>query len=474
MAIDHDTVIEAFVVDRGFIDHSKLINEILTDETGQVAALTPKALSYFNAVSIFNDKRDPSTRVLNWSADTTPSIVCDEDIYSNFVSVTNEQSDINAGAIFKIVDYLLFNYDGTKTAQNREDDLLNDGDIADIYVPGSFEISNTLVEGTIYRTSGTTELVNVPAFTKFSITLPTGATTKTFVITVFASVDAWLTGYDISSIVKVIPPLPYSQIYESSITSSVDNIFSIGFLSANLSYNTTNATIGTVQVSGITSYLAVITDSAGNSASIPFNVLYKGRSPTLTEIRNAIRDDLLVSGVGTEAGWEARIPGVFVAGRFYIIPYWDLFYTKPNQKIFPSLVDYLTLGEKANRIMDSTGFGDIREHTEVFPVYYNRMTMAAVPDLTGLVDIQKLSSVIPDYQSYAPQDENFAYMDAKTQNFANQLNQILAIDTGAQNSSGIYTPVSENLLTFYSFVVEKYEVCVITKLCYTTIMESVS
>jgi hypothetical protein len=230
--------------------------------------------------------------------------------------------------------------------------------------------------------------------------------------------------------------------------------------------------MGTVQVSGITSYPAVLTDSAENTVSIPFNVLYKGRSPTLTEIRNAIKADLLASGVGNEAGWEARIPGVFVAGRFYVIPYWDLTFDKADQDIFPSILDYTKIGENANKILETTGFGDIREHMNILPVYYNKMSVASVPDLTGVVDIQMLTALIPDYQSFSPQDENFAYMEEATRSFAQQLNHILAIDTGTQSSSTIYVPITENLLTFYSFVVEKYEICVITKLCYITIMES--
>lgn len=472
MAIDHDTIIEGFVVDPGFMDQSQLFNEMLTNTEGKVASLTPKALSYFNQVSVLKDARDPSTRSVNWFAETAPSLVLDEDVYTTFIDTVNDQTALTAGSLFKIVDFLLFKYDPTMSHQNREDAILEDADMAEIYVPGSFTLSTNLVEGTVHRASGTTEIVDVPSHTKFSIILPFGQTTRTFVVTMFASVDAWLVGYDVSTVVRVVPPLPYSQIYSASLTNSVDNIFSTANITANLSYNTTQATIGTVQVSGFTSYLAVLADTAGNTLSIPFNILFKGRKPTLTEIRIAIKAELLSSGVGDAAGWEARIPGVFVAGRFYIIPYWDLYFTKPDQVLFPSIVDYTKLGTKLNQIMESTAFGDMRDKASILPVYYNKMTCAGVPDLSGVVDINDLTEIIPDYQSYAPEDDNFAYMDPATKSFATQLNVILAIDNGNQNPSDIYVPVTENLLTFYSFVVEKYEMCVITKECYTTIMES--
>lgn len=472
MSIDHDTIIDGFVLDRGFTDQSKLVNEIITDADGTVASLNQKSLSYFNKVSIFQDKRITSSRTVNWPAQTAPALALDEEIYSVFVDTLNGQTDLVSSSIFRMVDFLLFNYDASLTHQNREDFLINDTDISAIYVPGSFSISNTLVDGTIYRGGAANEIVAVPASTTFSLILPVGQTTRTFVVTIYASNAAWLLGYNVSTIVKVIPPLPYSQIYDASLTGAVDNIFSTAYLSSNLNYNTTQAILGTVQVSGITSYPAVLVDSANNNVSIPFNILYKGRSPTLTEIRNAIKADLLASGVGTAAGWEARIPGVFVAGRFYLIPYWDLFYEKPNQDIFPSILDYTQLGVNANKVLEPTAFGDIREYMNVFPVYYNRMSLASVPDLTGVVDIQKLTALIPDYQSFSPQDENFAYMAEATRSFAQQLNLILAIDNGTQPPSTIYVPITENLLTFYSFVVNKYEICVITKLSYLTAMES--
>jgi len=253
--------------------------------------------------------------------------------------------------------------------------------------------------------------------------------------------------------------------------TATDNIFSTASLTASLSYNTTQAILGTISISGITEYNAILVDTNNNSVGVPFNILYKGRSPTLSEIRTAIQNELNNSGVGDQAGWEARIPGVYVSGRFYLIPYWDLTYSKPDQTLFPSLHDYNTLGTKANQILTSTGFGDIKEYTDILTVYYNRMTLAAVPDLTGVVDIHHLSFVVPDYQDYSKDDDNFAYMTSVTQDFSKQLNMVLGLDnTGG--TSDLYAPITENLLTFYSFVVNKFEMCVITKQCYTDIMES--
>ena len=43
------------------------------------------------------------------------------------------------------------------------------------------------------------------------------------------------------------------------------------------------------------------------------------------------------------------------------------------------------------------------------------------------------------------------------------------VESGAATST-LYTPITENLLTFYSLTIQTYEICVITKLCYETIL----
>lgn len=472
MPVDTSTIIEAFVVDQAFINRANPISDFFIESFGSVATLTPKAFSYFNNPAVYQDRRDPSSRNINWAAETSPSIVVDETSYSGFVSTINNLSVSASSGFFKIVDRLLFNYDPSRSHENLEDILIGDPEISAIYVPNSFLLSATLEEGTFYFSSGLDNTVDVPTFVKFSIQLPSGSTTITYVITLFTSVEAWLTGYDISTIVKVVPPLPYSDIYSGSLISTGSNIFSTANLSATLNYNTTKETLGTVSVSGTIMFIAIAVDVEGNTAPIPFNILYKGRIPTRSEIRAAIRDDLLISGVGNLSGWEARLPGVYISGRFYIVPLWDLTYTKPDQILFPSILDYDLIKEKTNLILESTGFGDLSSYMDVIPVYYNRMTMMAVPDITGVVDIQKLSTLISDYQNYSTDEENFEYMDEFTKTFSSQLNRVLALDSTDQTSDE-FIIITENLLTFYSFVVDKYEMCVITKDNYNTIMESV-
>lgn len=471
MTTSPGNIVECFLSDPSFVDLSKAINPSFSNVAGKIGSLSPKAMSYFTNPSVYKDKRDPTSRAINWSGESAPSIIVDGSIFSGFVNSINALTTPISAGLFRMIDILFFAYDANNSKSTIEQKLLLNADIASIYVPNSFELSMTVIQAQVHYLTGNTSTVSVPAYAKFSINIPTGSTTTTYVITMFTSVDAFIAGYDYSTIVDIIPPLPYSQIYTASLTNAVDNVFVTAQTSATYAYNSVKAVLGDVSVSGMTEYNAVITDAAKNTAAIPFNIIYKGRSPTLNEIRAALRQELANSGVGDAAGWEAKIPGIYVAGRFYIVPFWDKYIQKPDQKLFPSILDYNEIGTKLNRILESTGFGDVRQYANVLEAYYNKMTAAAVPDLTGLVDIKPLKSVIPDYQSYSQSEDNFAYMSPAAQAFSAQLNTVLAIDTGTL-PPGVYAPITENLLTFYSFVVEKYEVCVITKQCYQTIMES--
>lgn len=467
-----DTIIvEGFITDQGFVDQSKTINGILISETNQAASLTTKALSYFTSPGVFKDTRAANTRQVNWAATSQPQVVVDEVAFQSFIDTVNNLETPATTGFFKLIDALVFDYTPDFSTSVIETALLIDADISAIYVPGSFAISSTILSAPVYSSSGTTTAINVPTFVKFQLSLLSGSTPEIYEITLFAGVAAFLAGYNVSSIVTVVPPLPYATLFSSSLTNTTDNVFSTATLSAALSFNTTQAMLGTISVSGITEYNVILIDTNQQTASVPFNILYKGRAPTLVSVRAAIAAALLASGVGDEAGWKARIPGVFVSGRFYIIPFWDQTYTKPDQTLFPSIIGYPTIKTLTNTILDSLGFGDVSDSIDVLELSYNAMTSAAVPDLSEALQSPLLHTVIPDYQSFSPDDPEFNYMTSQTQLFALTMNLILAVAAGATTSTA-YEPITENLLTFYSFTVGDYEVCVITPACYATIMES--
>jgi hypothetical protein len=465
------TSVAGFLVDSAFIDRTKTINGILLDQSVDVASLTPKALSYFNQPALYTDRRQLASRSVNWAAETLPQIVVDEQLFGDFVTVINNLSDPISTGLFKLIDKLAFSYNPNTSHAALEAELLADSDIVSVYVPGSYTIASQIVSDTVYLSTGATPTVSVPTFVRFTIGVMVGATPMTYELTLYVSADAFLVGYNESTIKSVIPPMSYEQLYSASISSTVSNVFTAAINSANIVYNATHPVVGSQMLSGVFEYSVLVTDGVGNSVSVPFNILYKGRSPTLTEVRDAIRSELLNSGVGTEGGWKSRLPGIFTIGRYYLIPFWDMSYAKANQTIYPNISDYTLVGDRVSTIMGTTGYTNVLPLTDILSSYYERLTLAASPDMSMTGQIARLSSIIPDYQSYSPSDDNFGYMAQMTRDFATTLAAILTIDA-TQSDPGIYAAVTENLLTFYPFVVNQYEMCVITRACYETILQS--
>lgn len=462
-------VIEAFLTDLAFINRTQNINNLFAIGTGQVAQLNQKVLSYFNTPANLQDGRAVNTRDINWTATTSPQLIIDKNVFETFITNFNNAGTFGPQGFFELLDYLLFKYNPNQTNSTRENYLLADSDIAALYVPGTFTLSSTILTDTVYLSGNTTRSINVPSYVTFDINIPTGQTSTRYSLKIYTSIDAFLTSYNQSTIVSVIPPLPYDRLYNASLIGTIDNIFSTATLTTNLAFSTQQAVIGQIAISGIITYQVAITDGT-NSLKIPFNLLYKGRAPTAFQIRMAIKNALLTSGIGTEVGWRASTPGLFVEGRFYIIPLWNQTYQKPDQIIFPNILPVTSYINLSNEILASLGYGDATNSIDAFQVYYNRMLATAVPDLSGNINAVKLSTLIPDYQSFSTIDEQFVYMANFTQNFARELNTILAVDSGAISNS-FYTPITEGILSFYNFTVGAYEFCVITKDTYELVLE---
>ena len=459
--------VEGFISDLAFVNRNSHINGILDSTTSMVGSLNPKALSYFNTPSELIDTRPPASRTVGWSATTSSKLTVDSTSYGNFVTTINNLGTSISTGFFKIVDALMFDSSANRTQAQLEAFITADPDMSAIYTPGTLSVSTNVIQAPVYGTSVST--VPVPSFIGFTISVLSGSTVESYAFTLFTSVSAFLTGYTPSTIVSVVFPLTFVQMYEDPLLTSTGNIFSTSSATSSLAFNTTQALLGTIQVSGMIEFIMTLTDSSANTAPIPINILYKGNTPTQQEIRLAIQAKLNASGVGTVSGWQARVPGIYVSGRFYIIPLWSDTLTKADEIIYPSIQPITNFTNVTNKILSSLGLGDLTSNTDVFPTFFNKMYVTAVPDLSGATTPTHLSLVLPDYQDYNTQDANFGYMTLNSQAFANNLNAILALDYSNASSSA-YTAANENDLTFYSFAVDNYEMCVITRTCYNAIM----
>lgn len=467
-----NATIEGFVTDLAFTDQTKNTSDLFPSSTANVAELSSNALSYFSTPTAIIDKRTPTDRAVNWAAQTRPRIVVDHDVFDTFTATIAALPLASLNQLFSIVDKVLFNYLPTDTPAGLETFLTSNVSTKDVYVAGSLSVSTRIVTDNVYVDGAAPKQISVPAFVAFDVLVPSGSTTKTYSLKLYASISAWLSGYSQSVIAEVIPPLPYEKLLNESIHTATDNIFSTATLSATLSFNTVEARLKSTVVSGMFEFRAVLQDSS-NTVGVPFNILYKGRVPTLFEIRNAVKQKLLNSGVGDETAWKKRIPGVFVSGRFYVVPFWDNTYAKPDQLLFPNVIGFNDMSSITSQILSTLGYSDVRDYMDIISIYYNHMTASVIPDLSGSFTVKRLSDIVPDYQSYSASDEQFGYMQDTTKAFVRDLNTVLSIASSTTPVSAVYGPNTEGALSFYSYTAGNYEICVITKSCYQAILESV-
>jgi hypothetical protein len=467
----NSTAVEGFILDEAFLDKRKAFNGILLGDATAIGTLTQNTLSFFNQPTTIDDTRSPSSRDVNWAPNTAPSVVIDSEVFGSFIDVVNALPQNIASKFFELIDRAAFRYSSSIPVSTVETYLNTDTDTHAIYVPGTLELSTRIVTDTVYLQSNTTMSVSIPDFIRFSVILPSGSTTRQFDITLFTESSAFKAGYSSTTVLKVVPPTSYQNLLSGSLLAENSNALSVAGQSGGLIYDNTNAAFVLDQPTGTAEFTVVLIDSAQHRLTVPFQILYKGRVPGMVEARAAIKAAVLGSGVGTEAAWRLRIPGLFIEGRFYIIPMWNETFTKPGQTVFQNILNVPKVIDNTKDVMASKAWTNVGDYIEIMPVSFDRMISTIVPELSGITGISSAATLFPDYQAFSPTEANFQYMLADTQAFSTHLNAILALDF-AETTSSAYQKSTESLFEFFGFVVGAYEFCVITKDCYTRLKGS--
>ena len=203
---------------------------------------------------------------------------------------------------------------------------------------------------------------------------------------------------------------------------------------------------------------------------------YKGKPPTVSQIRDAIRSDIVTSGVGTQAQWQTRTPGLYIIGRFYLFPLWDKTVTKSTTVLNQAIIENRDISAINKTAMAAEGLSvDIATESQ-FQSGYDGLVILVVPDAsyvpmdTSLVWSAYLTDYFPDFQSCTSTDPIYALLDQNTQAFIMRLNTILAKASGATSTDTTATTV-ENQLIYYSITIGEIELCVVTKACYLALLK---
>lgn len=468
-------VIEGFLIDTAFIDRVKSVHGILSTDANQIGAMTPHAITYFNTPTKMSDTRTAGTRAVGWAATTTSSLLVDSTVFPSFSNIYPSMTSAQIGALFAIVDRLAFMNDPTATSDVIEASLVGDATISEIYVAGSAtrSINTTLVP--VWLDNETQVPISVPNYVRFDISIPVGEVSTTATFLIYLNCDTFTQSYSKSTVVVVTPPLDYNTLLNAPIKSTTSNVFTAASLSATLAYKLQSPDMAISTMSGQASYSVTLVDGS-DTVDVPFNLMYKGRFPTVSQIRDAIRSDIVASGVGTTDQWRVRAPGLFIISRFYIFPLWDKTYTKPTVVLNQAILQIRDLIKINQTVMVQAGLSVALETQAVIPSGYDDILLIAVPDAsyTPTDETQDGSQYIldyfPDFQTCSSVEPIYALLSPDTQLFIKRLNDLLAKSSGA--SSTDVTPVTqEGTLSYYSVTVSELEICLITKECYMALVK---
>ena len=462
------TPVYAFVGDRSFVNSEYDFTSLL--ETGGIGQLTQNGLSFFNDLEVLKDTREASSRDINFVTNYTSSLAVDNFFFSSFVNDVNTLTSTQIGYIFQIIDALFFQ---TFSSQSDVETFLTTTDgIKTFYVAQSLTYPSTKVEGTVYPTGNTSgESYSTYPCATVTLSLPTGTTSTEYQVTFYVQNDYWVNNYPESNIIGVSPPLSYQDLLELPLNTTNQNILTTASNTVELNYNNFSSDLQKESVSGYLMFNVKVIDTA-NAVTVlaPFLILYKGTTPTIPQIRTAIKNAVINSGVGTQAQWKQRIPELFILATVYLIPLYDVVTTLPNQDLYPSVADISTAVNRTNAIAPTLGTTYISQNLEIVSANYEGIMVASIglPLQDGSAP-NTLLSMFPTYQNTGSTDPNFQNMSQIAQQFSLTLSECLAVAFG-NTTSTIYFPTTSDHLTYVSFESQQYEYCVITKECYTNLL----
>lgn len=469
--MDTTVPVSMFLYDAAFTSRSGASHPLLTG--GGICKPSMTGLSYFSKPIDITSPMVPSNRTVAWTPETVPSLIVDDASFDSFVQDAADMGDDVRMTLFRVLDLIFFN---GKTISELETALTTSAPFNTVYVPDTL-FSTAASEGATYYTSALNGTVQVYPYATFSLQLPypSAANPTQYDFTIFLDDATWIAKYSKSIIESVTPNMPYSDLLTANLTTATVNEFTLAKSISDLTFSTLGATLNKSPTSGYVIYHSTVIDpdNASNFVTIPFGLTYRGALPTIMEMRSAVRAAVLASGVGTSAEWQARLPDLFIQQRFFIIPLWDKTATQADRVLYSGISKPADVTKLLGYLMADQTHAQIQENLELFPVFYNNMVMASLPDITAPV-VGDLLAQFPTYQDYATSASTFQYMSTDAKTFSRSLNTMLATAAGGNNVDPTLVSSVDQGLTYFSFTLNEIEYCIVTKDCYTSILKSVN
>ena len=411
------SIIQTFLYDPDFINNTSILDPIL--RTGGICVPSSQALSYFVNPQEFPDERTARASNLNVILTGVPRLIIDQAGYGSLLTdINNIWSLTERQNLFAIIDQLCFAYSINATVGQVETALSSWPQ----YLTGTFVYSTTHSVTPVYPASSST-IITVPDYVTFTFQISNGTQ---YQFRVWLNNTLFRSGYPLSTIRAIVPPLPLSILYGLSISSSTESIFTTAKETASESQSILQNYIQSGQYSGYLASVVTFVDGGGDSAPVQFNILYNGAAPGAIAVRNAIRAYLLGSGVGTSDGWNAIAPSLFVTESFYLLPTWDMNTSLVDSIIYPNIIPIQKAISNAQTIMFDVSLSFVSANLNIITSFYNNITILAVPDVGNDSTRLLLANEHPTYQDVPTTSILFSTMTTNTQSFASLLGLALS------------------------------------------------
>lgn len=286
------------------------------------------------------------------------------------------------------------------------------------YVEKSLWISSAVASCKIYCSTAVSgsELNNVKVPCAFGFTFNTAS--KQYIFSLYLDHNLFRTEYPHTTIDTVVYPIPPDKLVFANLITEYGNVANaIGAMSGyvNNSLSDTGATpLGPIAAKDHSGYVTWSTNytKLANVAnnSLVFGFLYRGRTPTASECRDALKTDLINKLGMEEDDIIELLPGLAVQASFYIVPLYDTVawantivngQTTQSRVIYRSLVPYEDIAEKA---LGKIGWGSnnnaiIKQHGEIILLPGVNMFAYVVPCFDNPDSKMDLSQIVKNYQA---------------------------------------------------------------------------
>lgn len=365
-------------------------------------------------------------------------------------SALSHMTDSDMRNLFNIVE--LFTY-GTIRNDNSSDVnamLLSDAAFNN-YIAGSVRgiADHTLV----YLYGG----VNISRFVPKSFTFKYAINGQILEFVIWVDIEAFRAHYPLTTILSVIPPLDLPTLKDPS---GLNDPFDSVIISKHVGEGKINADLISNDIHGFaTFYTRYIYRT--KTYMFGFEILYRGRTPNQLEMRQAIAEYLLNSGVATRAIWEKIFPDIFVENFWYFIPLWDQITELTNVDIYPSIIDYRRMGTIFDKM--SSALPIFANDYSVMTTAYDRIFIGVG---VGTINIIKsLLEVHPTYRDFSTTDVGFIEMNSEDKGWSIAFNQALAVSAGEVND-GTFSVITIGGKDYITFIRNRNAYLIMTKASY--------